>query len=98
MDEILFEFPEEGIGEGMKHGEPLVVEDTSIKDSNFSPSRLVDRFTNNTTYTHEGRVPIPIGYHRTADGRLEPTKDRTTGHDENIIKQQATQNTAMDLS
>ena len=65
---------------------------------NLSPSRLVDRFTKNTTNTHEVRVCIPLGYHRTADGRLAPTKDPTTGHNENIITQQTTQNTASALS
>ena len=98
MDEILFEFLEEGIGKGRKHGEPIVVEDTSLEDSNFLPSRLVDRFTNNKTNTHEGRVHIPIGYHRTADSWLAPKKEPTTGHDENIITQQTTQNTASALS
>ena len=75
MDDILFDFPEEGIGKGRKHGEPIVVEDTSLEDSDFSLSRLVDRFTRNTTNTHKGRVPISLGYHRIANGRLAPTKD-----------------------
>ena len=97
MDEIIFKVPEEGIGKGRKHGEPIVVEDTSLEDSDFSPPRLVGRFTNNKTNTHEGRVPIPIGYQRTAKGRLAPTKDPTTGHDENIITQQTAQNTASDI-
>ena len=98
MDEIIFKAPEEGIGKGRKHGEPIVVEDTSLEDSDFSPFRLVGRFTNNKINTCEGRVTIPIGYQRTAKVRLSPTKDPTTGHDENIITQQTTQNTARDLS
>ena len=48
MDEIIFKFPEEDIGEQRKHGKPIVVEDTSLEDSDFLPSRLVDRFTNNS--------------------------------------------------
>ena len=98
MDDILFGFPEEGIGKGRKHGEMIVVEDTSLEDSDFSPSILVYSFNNNTTNTHEGRVPIPLGYHRTSDGRLAPTKDPKTGQDEKIITQQTTQNTASDIS
>ena len=35
MDDILFDFPEEGIGKGRKHGELIVVEDTSLEDSDF---------------------------------------------------------------
>ena len=93
-DEIIFEFPEGGIGERRKHGEQIVVDDTSLEDSAFWPYRLVNRFTNNTTNTHAGRVPITLGYHRTADGQLAPTKNPTTGHDENIFTQQTTQNTA----
>ena len=61
-------------------------------------SRFVERFPNNTTNTYEGRVPIPLGYHRTNEGWLELRKEPTTGHDENIITQQTTQNTARDLS
>ena len=97
-DEIIFEFPEGGIGERRKHGEQIVVDDTSLEDSAFWPYRLVNRFTNNTTNTHAGRVPIPLGYHRTADGQLAPTKNPRTGHDENIFTQQTTQNTASALS
>ena len=74
------------------------MEDNSLDNSNLLPSRLVDRFTNNETNTHKGRFPIPLGYHRTNEGWLELRKEPTTGHDENIITQQTTQNTASALS
>ena len=32
MGEVLFYFPEEGIGEKRKHGEPMVVEEPSLED------------------------------------------------------------------